>query len=161
MREVYKNRMLYYLIAPILACLWPLAVAVKYLPEVRQEVKNTVYLCGKGCADINDIYTYDPERRNFSLDRGGAEFSFAKAIERVANLCRIPSASCDYTAGGSDQKTQNAKVTLKSVGIVQAAQFLSSIQSMWVGLKCDQVKLTKKKGMPDQWDVEMKFWYAS
>ena len=62
--------------------------------------------------------------------------------------------------GGVDKKTQNAKVTLKTVGIVQAATFLSYIQSMWVGLKCDQIKLTKKKGMPDQWDVEMKFWYT-
>lgn len=63
-------------------------------------------------------------------------------------------------ASADKPKTQNAKVTLKAVGIVQAATFLSQIQSSWVGLKCDQVTLTKKEGVPDQWDVEMKFWYT-
>jgi hypothetical protein len=30
-----------------------------------------------------------------------------------------------------------------------------------VNLTCDKIKLTKKKGLPDQWDVEMTFWYSS
>jgi len=153
--------MLYYLIAPILVCLWPLLVVVIYLPDVRHQTEEDVSLCTEGVTYILDILKYDSERLNFAPDKGEKDFSFAKAIERVANLCRIPSANWAYTAGGSDQKTQNAKVTLKAVGIVQAAKFLSDIQSMWVGLKCDQVKLTMKKGMPDQWDVEMRFWYAS
>ena len=161
MREIYKNPMLYYAIAPILACLWPLLVKGYYLPKAQRETADTTFFCVEGQTYMSDIINYDQERLKFVPDRGGAEFSFAKAIDRVANMCRIPSASCDFTAGSTDRKTQNAKVTLKSVGIFPAAKFLSDIQSMWVGLKCDQVKLTKKKGMPDQWDVEMKFWYAS
>ena len=156
--------MTYYLLAPILVSLWPLLVSVMYLPDARRGMQKDRDLCVEGQTYILDILRYDPERLTFSEDRDASgEFQFAKAIDRVANMCGIRSADCDYTVGGiggADKKTQNAKVALKTVGIVQAATFLSYIQSMWVGLKCDQIKLTKKKGMPDQWDVEMKFWYT-
>lgn len=163
MREIYKNPMLYYLIAPLLAALWPSVVMVKYLPEARRQTNADRVLYEKGKACIADILKYDPQRLVISTATKGesGEFSFAKAIDQVANTCRIPSTGCDYTAGSADKKTQNAKVTLKSVSIVQAASFLSRIQSSWVGLKCEQIKLTQKEGVADQWDVEMKFWYAS
>lgn len=166
MREIYKNPMVYYLIAPILACIWPLLVSAMYLPAAERDAKDQRALCIEGQTYILDILKYDPERLTYSPDKDDTgEFSFAKAIDRVANMCGIRSANCDYTAGsaspGADKKVQNAKVTLKAVGIVQAATFLSHIQSMWVGLKCDYIKLTKKEGLPDQWDVEMKFWYSS
>jgi len=164
MREIYKNPMMYYLAAPILVAIWPLLVALMYLPAAQRSMKEERALCIEGQTYILDILKYDPERLNFSNDKDvSGEFSFDKAIDRVANLCSIRSTNCDYTSGGiagADKKTQNAKVTLKAVGIVQAATFLSHIQSMWVGLKCDQVKLTKKQGVPDQWDAEMKFWYS-
>ncbi len=164
MREIYKNPMMYYLAAPILVAIWPVLVAWWYLPAAQRTVDEERALCIEGQTYILDILKYDPDRLNFSNDKDvSGEFSFDKAIDRVANLCSIRSANCDYTSGGiagADKKTQNAKVTLKAVGIVQAARFLSDIQSMWVGLKCDQVKLTKKEGVPDQWDAEMKFGYS-
>jgi len=164
MRDIYKNPMVYYLVAPVLAGIWPLLVSAMYLPAAERSMSEERALCVEGQTYILDILKYDPERLNFSEDKDASgEFSFAKAIDRVANMCGIRSANCDYSVGGiggADKKTQNAKVTLKAVGIVQAATFLSHIQSMWVGLKCDQTKLTKKEGVPDQWDVEMKFWYS-
>jgi hypothetical protein len=164
MREIYTNPMTYYLVAPILVAIWPVLVALVYLPDAQDSVEADRALCIEGQVAILDILKYDPDRLIFSNDKSvSGEFSFDKAIDRVANLCSIRSTHCDYTSGGiagSDKKTQNAKVTLKAVGIIQAAKFLSDIQSMWVGLKCDQVKLTKKEGVPDQWDAEMKFRYS-
>jgi len=156
--------MTYYLVAPVLVSLWPLLVSMMYLPDARRSMKQEQTLCVEGQKHILDILRYDPERLRFAPEKDETEFSFDKAIARAANMCGIRSAH-GYSVGGiggdkNDKKTQNAKVDLKAVGIVQAATFLSSIQSMWVGLKCDQVKLTKKKGMPDQWDAEMKFWYT-
>jgi len=156
--------MTYYLLAPILVSIWPLLVSLMYLPDARRSMKDDLDRCVEGQICILDILTYDPDRLAFSEDKDASgEFTFAKAIDRTANRCTIRSANCDFTVGGiggADKRTQNAKVTLKAVGIVQAATFLSYIQSMWVGLKCDQIKLTKKKGMPNQWDAEMKFWYT-
>ena len=52
------------------------------------------------------------------------------------------------------------RVKLTGVSIVQAAKFLWTIQSMWpTGCTCENVKLQKKKGMPDQWDVDFSFLY--
>ncbi|MBN1508689.1 MAG: hypothetical protein JW955_17710 [Sedimentisphaerales bacterium] len=164
MQDIYKNPMTYYLAAPILAAVWPALVVFWYLPAARDSMEKERALCIEGQTYILDILKYDPKRLDFSPDKSvSGEFSFDKAIDRVANLCSIRSANCDYTSGGiagTDKESQNAKVTLKAVGIVQAATFLSYIQSMWVGLKCDQVKLTKKEGVPDQWDAEMKFRYS-
>jgi hypothetical protein len=164
MRDLYKNPMVYYLIAPILVAIWPLLVLTMYLPNAQRSMEDERALCVEGQTYILDILKYDPERLSFSASPDTTEFSYAKAIDRVANMCGIRSTSCDYSAGPiistADKKTQNARVDLGAVGIVQAATFLSSMQSMYVGLKCDQIKLTKKKGVPDQWDVEMKFWYT-
>lgn len=165
MRDLYRNPMTYYLVAPIVVSLWPLLVSMVSLPDARRSMKEERAQCIEGQTYIQDILKYDPERLNFAPEKGETEFSFAKAIDRAANMCGIRSANYGYSVGSiggdkNDKKTQNAKVTLKAVGIIQAATFLSYIQSMWVGLKCDQIKLSKKAGMPDQWDVEMKFWYT-
>ncbi len=164
MREIYRNPMTYYLLAPILLSIWPLLVRLMYLPEAKRNLESDCNLCVQGQLHIDDILLYDSGRLDLSKDKAvSGEFTFANAINRTANKCTIPSASCDFTVGGmggAGKNTQSAKVTLKAVGITQTASFLSYIQSMWVGLKCDQIKLTKKKGMPNQWDVEMKFWYT-
>ena len=156
---------MYYLVAPLLVSLWPLLVLAMYLPAAQGSMKQDRDLGVKGQEYIYDILRYDPERLTFSEDKDASgEFQYAKAVDRAANMCGIRSANYGLSAGPiistADKKTQNAMVTLKTVGIVQTATFLSYLQSTWVGLKCDQVKLTKKKGMPDQWDVELKFWYT-
>jgi hypothetical protein len=165
MREIYKNPMMYYLVAPILVGLWPLLVSLMYLPDAKREMQIDCDKCVDGQTYILDILRYDSGRLSFSEDKNaGGEFEYDSAISRVTNMCGIRSTSCLRNVGPiistNEKKTRNARVELKAVGIIQAATFLSYMQSMWVGLKCDQIKLTKKKGMPDQWDVEMKFWYT-
>ncbi len=165
MREIYRNPMLYYLLAPILVAVWPLLVRAVYLPEAERASGNELALCLEGQNCILDILKYDPERKP---DAGGpvvsGEFQFPNAFDRVANVCRIPSTSYNQTTSPAqtvnNKKTQNGQVTLTNVGIVQAAEFLSTIQSMWVNLKCERLKLTRKEGPPDQWDAEMVFWYT-
>jgi len=164
MREIYKNPILYYLLIPVLVGLWPLLVWGVYLPrnEQRRDVEQSLLV--EGQTHIVDILRIDPERLNLAdANEVTAEFSYGRAIDRVANLCAIPAGSCDYSAGNivevSGKKRQEARIKLTNVSIVQAAKFLSTLQSMWATLTCDKVKLTKKKGMPDQWDVDFNFLY--
>jgi hypothetical protein len=166
-RDFYKNPMFYYLLAPIVVAIWPLLVWAVYLPDAREKVDRDQSLCVEGTRCMLDILTYDPERLNKAVNSDNVmsgTFSFPNAINRVSNLCGIRSDSGGYTAGRiittSGKKSQNGRVMLKNVGIVQAATFLSQMQTMYINLKCDQVKLTQKKGMPDQWDVDMDFWYT-
>jgi len=165
MREIYRNPMLYYVLAPILVAAWPLLVRFMYLPAAERSSRQEQALCLEGQACILEVLKFDPERLTFTgSPEVSGEFQYAKAIDRVANLCAIPSSSYNYSAGSiitaNNKKSQQARVSLTNVGIVQAATFVSTIQSMWVNLKCDKVKLTKKEGMPDQWDTEMTFWYT-
>lgn len=163
MRDLYKNPMFYYLFVPVLVVVWPVLVWGIYLPRAQDALENEQSLCLEGRTHVLDILVNDPARLDFAASEDvSGEFSYAKAIDRVSVLCRIPSSKCNYSAGniGSGSKrSQNARVGLSDVSVVQAAQFLSTIQSMWVNLKCDKVKLTRKKDLPDQWDVDLNFWY--
>jgi len=164
MKEVYKNPMLYYLVAPLLVAVWPLLVWAVYLPRTQEDWEGEQSFFGDGQTYIMDILRLDPDRLDIARDSEvSGEFSYAKAIDRVANLCRIPAGKCDYSAGSivpsGNKRKQQARVKLTDVDVVQAATFLSRIQSTWVKLTCDKVKLTKDKGLPDQWDVDFTFWY--
>ncbi|MBM4026832.1 MAG: hypothetical protein FJ280_15725 [Planctomycetes bacterium] len=165
MREVYKNPMLYYVLIPVLVGLWPLLVWGVYLPRAEQRREIEGSLCVQGQTHVIDILRLDSDRLNMmDKTKGPVEFTYGSAIDRVANLCRIPSSDYDVNAGprqpiSGGKVRQDARLKLTNVTIVQAAQFLSTIQSMWSLLTCESIKLTKKKGMPDQWDVDFRFLY--
>jgi hypothetical protein len=84
-------------------------------------------------------------------------------MEQTAGLCGIPSTDYKLNSGiiitSAGQKSQNAKVGLMQVDITKFAKFLSTVQLRWANLQCGQVKLTKKKGLPDSWDVDLDFKY--
>jgi len=164
MREVYRNPMLYYLVIPLLVGLWPLLVWGVYLPRAEQSREVEGGLCVEGQNYVIEILKIDPDRPNMQdKSQVREDFSYGSAVQRVANLCKIPASNCPYTVGkpiiSGGKKRQNAEVKLTNVSISQAAKFLSTIQSMYVTLQCESVKLTRKKGMPDQWDVDFRFQY--
>jgi hypothetical protein len=164
MREVYKNPMLYYLLIPVLVGLWPLLVWGIYLPRSQDDLDSEIKLYGDGYNCVTEILRIDPDRPSMqSKGQGTREFSFGPAVEQAANLCKIPSSSYILNTGtlstSEGRKRQDARVKLTNVGIVQATKFLSNMQSMWVTLQCQDVKFQRKKGMPDQWDVDFRFLY--
>ncbi len=163
MREIYKNPMVYYLLIPVLVGLWPLLVWGIYLPRSQSDLKTEGSLCIEGQTQVIEILRLDPDRLTPVKGPGTTEFEFGSAATQAANLCKIPSSSHQVSAGGkstSEGRTrQDARIKLTNVGIIQAAKFLSNMQSMWVTLQCENLKLQKKKGMPDQWDVDFRFVY--
>ena len=164
MRDVYRNPMLYYLLAPLLVAVWPLLVWAVYLPRAQESWDKEQSYYVEGQTYILDILRMDPDRLDLAANSEvSGEFSYAKAIDRVANLCRIPASKCDYGAGGvipaGNKKKQQARIKLTDVDVVQAATFLSRMQSTWVKLTCDKISLTKDKALPNQWDVDFTFWY--
>jgi hypothetical protein len=164
MRDIYRNPMLYYVLIPVLVGMWPLLVGVLYLPQAETAREVEAQLCVEGQARVIDILRIDPDRPNM-LDKGqkAVAFEYGPAVDRVVNLCRIPSSSYTLTtqlpAVSGGKKRQEGRVTLANVEIAQAAKFLSNIESMWVNLQCEHAKLTKKKGMADLWDVDFRFLY--
>ena len=164
MREIYRNPMLYYALIPVLAVIWPVLVWGFYLPEAEKSWDKDQQSYGEATARILDILNKKPDILDVAMDTQSlGKFNYAEQVDRVANLCRIPSSNLDLSTGNiittGGRETQQARVTLTNINIVQGARFLSTIQSSWVNLTCDRVKLTKKEGMPDQWDMDLNFKY--
>ena len=164
MRDIHRNPILYYVLIPVLVGLWPLLVWAVYLPTAERACDADCDLLIEGAVSIQEILTIDPQRMNKGdPNHVAGEFAYARAVDREANLCGIlpsnHSLSVQNIIVMAGKKRQDAMVKLKDVGIVQAAKFLSTMQSTWVNLTCDKIELSKKKGMPDQWDVDLNFIY--
>jgi hypothetical protein len=164
MKEIYKNPALYYILAPVLAALWPLLVWGVYLPAARHNWQVETSRYNQGQSVMTEILTLDPDRLKFAdSNNAAAEFDYASAIDKTASLCKIPPTDYKLSSGiiisTDGQKSQSAKVGLKQVDVTKFAKFLSTLQLRWANLQCAQVKLTKKKGLPDTWDVDLDFKY--
>ena len=162
MKDLYKNPTLYYILVPVMMGLWPLVVRGLYLPQAKDTLDGEIEDSRVGQGKALAILMLDPDRFADSND-GGAEFSYATVVHKIAGLCNIPASKYRLTSGmiitKDKQKTQSAHLRLEQVGIIQFAKFLSLIQLRWGTLQCDSVKLSKVEGLPDIWTVEIKFKY--
>jgi hypothetical protein len=164
MRDIHRNPIVYYVLIPAMIGMWPLLVWAVYLPAAERNRDDDYRLLLDGQTNIMEILEIDPQRTSAAdPNRVAGEFAYAKAIDREANLCGILPSNKNVSAGNivtmSGKKRQDAMVELKDVSIVQAAKFLSAMQSTWVNLTCDKLELSKKKGMPDQWEADLHFVY--
>ncbi len=164
MKDIYKNPILYYILVPALIGLWPLFVRAKYLPAADKNLKKQQAQAKKAEAIMMEILTFDPDRCQFADSNDvGTDFTYAKEIDRVARSCGIQPGNYKLNSGmlitSGDQKSQSASVSLKQIDIVKFARFLSMIQLRWANLQCNRVKLTKKQGRPDMWDMDIEFKY--
>jgi len=164
MKEIYKNPVAYYIAIPIVIALWPLLIWGVYLPNSQKSWKTEKEQFVKAQKIITEILPLDPARLDFADSASNSvEFDYASAVEMIANFCGISSTSYKLTSGipltSGGQKSQSARVSLKEVDIAQFAKFFSTIQFRWASLQCGNLKLTKKKGLANSWDVDMDFKY--
>ncbi len=164
MKDLLKNPTLYYVLVPVAAALWPLLIWAVYLPGAERKFSYEKGRYGKGQEIIAEILSIDPDRLEFAGSKKiAAEFDYAVAVEKIAALCNISSSNYKLSSGPitttEGQKSQNAKISLKDIDIVKFARFLSTIQLHWGNLQSTQIKLTKKKNVPDLWDIDLDFKY--
>ena len=164
MKDIYKNPILYYILVPAVIALWPLFIRAVRLPSAEQSWTKDKAQYIKAQKVMAEILAIDPDRLEFVDSKTtAAEFDYAIAVEKVASLCKIPSTSYKLSSGilitSGGQKSQNAKLALKRVGLTKFAKFLSAIQLRWANLQCTKVKLTRKKGLAETWNVDLEFKY--
>ncbi|MGB2810112.1 MAG: hypothetical protein WBC22_20395 [Sedimentisphaerales bacterium] len=164
MKEIYKNPMLYYILVPCMAALWPLLVWAVYLPAAERDFKEERSQYDDANDIILEILALDPTRLELADPNKTADkFDYATAVSDVARRCWIP--ATNYTVSSkperssSGKKSQSATVVLKQVDISSFANFLSKIQLRWANLQCESVTLTQKKGLKDVWKVDLDFKY--
>lgn len=162
MRDLYKNPVFYYILVPVVVAAWPLLVRTVYLPRAQHGYKQQQDEYKKAQQMMLEILRLDPDRASDS-NQAGTEFSYGAEIDRVANLCRIPTTKYKLSSGmvitAENQKTQSATVTLEEVDVVSFAKFLAALQIRWGQLQCNRVKLTQVKGLKDLWRVDIDFKY--
>jgi hypothetical protein len=164
MKNIHKNPLFYYILALIIAALFPAVIWGVYLPGVRANLNNDKEQFIKAQQIIDELLTLDPRRLDFAQEKGkSADFDYATAVQQAAMLCSVPSGNYKLSAGAitktGGQKSQSANVSLKDVDITKATTFLSTIQLRWSGLQCTKIAMKKKKGLPDSWDVDFTFKY--
>jgi hypothetical protein len=164
MRDIHKNPMFYYILAPILIGVWPVLVWAVYLPRAIEGRAADEDSYGDVVTACNEILKFDPDRLTIVGDKQGRKFSYPEAIDSAANVCNIPSGNYNYNSNPiikvSGKEVQACRVSLDGIGIVQISKFLSKLQSTWVNLNCEKISLKKLEGMPDQWDVDLDFKYT-
>jgi len=164
MKDIYKNPTLYYILVPVIVALWPLLVWAVYLPDGERSLYTDIDQYEQAQQKIESILNLDPDRLDLAdAKTGAAEFDYVNEVYRIAIQSGIPPANCKINSGmiikTREQKSRSAKVIFKDVDIVKFAKFLSNIQLRWANLQCTEVKLTKKKGLPDTWDIDLDFKY--
>jgi hypothetical protein len=164
MKDIFKNTILYYILTPVVVCLWPLLVWAVYLPAAEKNKENQQAQFKKAEAIMMEILSLDPDRREFTDSNDvDAEFTFDKAVARVASTSKIPPSKWELNATAPQtsrgEKSQSATVSLRQIDIIKFAGFLSTIQLRWANLQCNRVKLTQKPGLPDMWNVDIEFKY--
>jgi hypothetical protein len=164
MKEFYKNPVFYYLLAPILAALWPLVIALVYLPNTRSITAAEAEQHQEANLYMEQILDFDPGRLDADSNKAEAkEFDYATAVGQIASSIGISSTS--YTIDSQqprvigDIKTRTATVILQRVDITKFATFLSSIQRRWANLECESIDIDRQKGLVDAWKVTLKFKY--
>jgi hypothetical protein len=162
MKDIYKNPILYYILVPVVVALWPLLVWAIYLPQAEESYEREKAQCEKGEQIVLEIFNVDPDRA-IDANNTPTEFTYASAVNTTASLCKIPPTKFKLSSRmimkSDRQQSQSANVALKEVDIASFARFLSLIQKRWANLQCNRVKLTKKEGLPDVWDVDIEFKY--
>jgi len=134
------------------------------IPNARQNLIQQQKEYEKAQKIMASILEIDPERMDFSqAKQSEKEFDYAVALESVASSCRISSDNYTLSSGRvvstAGQKNQTARVNLQELDIVTFANFFSKIQFRWANLQCSKIKLTKKQGSADLWDVDLELKY--
>ena len=162
MKDIFRNPTLYYILVPIIVALWLLLIWGVYLPKAEHnwQAEKAQYI--KAEKIMTEILNLDPERLADSKT-AAAEFDYTSAIDKIASRFKISATNYNISSKPirikSGQKSQACQVVLKQVDITSFANFLSALQLRWAGLQCEKVTLTKTKGLPDMWKVDLSFKY--
>ncbi len=160
MKDLFRNPIFYYVAAPLLVAVWPLTVALKYLPKMDQSLEDQKTYYVESQTLIGEILTLDPGRLSYAdANDGDTAFSYAVVIDEMAGSLGIRNA---YTLNEQvrTKEGQKAKVKLEDINIQQCTTFLATLQMRWDNLTCSNFTLTKKKKVKDQWTVTMSLAYT-
>jgi hypothetical protein len=164
MKDILNNRILLYILIPLLAAVWPIWLSTISIPATKVHWTYNKKQYTDSQKLFNQILELDSDRLELAdTDTKIQRFSYAQAVEQAAKNCGISPANYTLSSGVpmkvGGQEVQSADVTLKKLDIARFAKFLDTIQLRWPNLQCSQLKLTKIKGEKNSWKCNLKFKY--
>lgn len=165
MKKYYKNPNFYYILLPLLACIWVLFTSTIALRAANNKWDKQKQEYDQSQQLITKILTLDPDRLNYKSQKAGStEFDYSSAVEEIAKLCKISSSNYSLRGGKAlkrgGKSTKTANVTIDIIDVQRLAQFLSQILMRWPDLECGNLTITKQKNAKDAWKAAMQFTYT-
>ncbi len=163
-KDVIRNPIFYFILIPAVLAVWPVSVALVYLPNVEKSIVDEEKEYQKAEDLMMGILNMDPDRiSSGEAKKQASEFDYVTAVEQIAKNHGIAPGTYSISAQPirvvEKEKTKSASVVLQKVTIEQFASFLTSLQTRWTKLECESIELTKLKGLPNSWKVTLKFKY--
>lgn len=165
MKDLFKNKNLYFIIMPVFAAIWVLLMCTVSIPSAEDSWKQYEDEYHNSLKVIANILLLDPERLNYDAKKTTTDaFDYAAVIELFAKKHGIPSSTYKVTSSRpmrkGDVTTQSANISLQTVNVEKLASFLSSILAGWPDLQCDMLTVKKLNTGKDAWTVSMKLTYS-
>ena len=136
MKDIFRNSIIFYLVIPVLAAIWPALVIALYLPAARAQLDNDISNYTDANETMLDILSLAPERTQAQdPNKEEIKFEYDQVVPEIASLCSIQAEQYKLNAHepieSKVSKTQSAAVTLTDIDITTFAKFLSMIQAHW------------------------------
>lgn len=158
--DFYKKPIFYFILIPIIAALWPVSLALVYLPNVDKKTDNEREIYQDAEAHMQEILKLHPTRLDLAEQNKNAQkFDYMAAFVQAAKENQIPTSQYSYGDRGRVKKTQKGNIKINDISIKTFADFLDSLQKRWADLECDSITLTAVKGITERWTVNMRFVY--
>lgn len=163
MKKLLRESAFYYILIPAVLAIWPLLVWQKYLPSADGKLKAEEQRFLEARNLMKQILEMDSSRLNLDSGKGQNKFDYTVVIDAAARKIGIPATGYSISSkpirGSGREKTQDCQIIISEVDIVRFSQFISNLQTTWANLQCEKVTLTKLKGLPDSWKVDLTLKY--
>jgi hypothetical protein len=166
MKDIYKNKIFYYVLVPVLIGIWPVYLLFVGVPGAKSSLDNEIKDYVKAEQFIKQILgELDPARLDYAKSKKAGEgFDFITAVDQVTRLCNIPQTG--YRLSTSPQRkvkggqsNQDATMSIDKINIEKFTKFISVMHMRWSNLQCSNVTLAKIKGEKDNWKADVRFIY--
>ncbi|MFA5553101.1 MAG: hypothetical protein WCZ89_05590 [Phycisphaerae bacterium] len=165
MTKIFRESSFYYIAIPLVMAIWPLAIWQKYLPRASENWQQQEKRFYEATNLMEQILALDGDRLRFEDNKGRDKFDYTIAIDTAARQVGMPSTNYSISSRpirtSGRERTQDCQIIIQQADIEQFAKFISNLQTTWASLRCEKITLTRTRGLPDAWkiDLTLKYYY--
>lgn len=166
MKDFLKKSNIFFLVAPIAACIWAVLASTVFLDNANDQWKEQLKDFEDSQPIIKNILALDPDRiGNLNKQKKNTgKFDYNIVIEKFADAHGIPETGYSLRATGRTKRrgvlTQSATLTIDNIKLLPFSKFLTEMLYVWPNLECEKLSLTKLNSGPNDWKAQMQYKYT-